>query len=182
MFALYSEFPNVTELPQSSAYFNKQQCPTFKFISLLYSGRIKLVDQKGLGSDMDLLEANYRERQVPNVVKQIRSEMWGCICPHHERAAARCRGGGTSRSWADVCYSSFLSSPFLFVSLPQLYHNLCLFAFSASGDLLYGIHHLPVPVPYHVWTDLSMTQLPLPLPTVLLNCTLIKLTLLITRA
>lgn len=33
------------------------------------------MDQKGLGSDMDLLEANYRERQVPNVVKQIRSEM-----------------------------------------------------------------------------------------------------------
>lgn len=53
---------------------------------------------------------------------------------------------------------------------------------SAGGRPVYGIHHLPVPVSYHAWTDLSMTQLPFPLPTVLLNCALIKLGLLIMRA
>lgn len=62
---------------------------------------------KTLGSDMNLLEVNCRDRQVPNVVKQIRSEMWGCICPHQDRERAEgCGGIGfeTERSylWTDI--------------------------------------------------------------------------------
>lgn len=69
----------------------------------------------------------------------------------------------------------FLLSRFLFVST--------LVSTSVSGGLaVCGIHHLPASVSYQAWTDLSMTRPPMPLPIASLNCTLIKLALLIMRA
>lgn len=70
-----------------------------------------------------------------------------------------------------ICLSTAISVS-SFVSAPS----------DSERPALCRIHHLPAPVSYQAWTDLSMTQLPLPLPTVSLNCTLIKLGLLIMRA
>lgn len=43
---------------------------------------------------MDLLEVNYRVRQVPNAVKQIRSAMLGGIYPHQNREQRDVEGWG----------------------------------------------------------------------------------------
>lgn len=55
-------------------------------------------------------------------------------------------------------------------------------ALGSDRPTVCGINHLSVPVLYQALVNLSMTQLPLPLRTVLLNCTLIQLGLLIMMA
>lgn len=89
--------------------------------------------------------------------------------------------------WADIWKNkdpslSVLHSFSLFVSPVRSLPLPFVSALVSDGPAVCGIHHLPAPVSYQAWTDLSMTQLPLPLPTVLLNCTLIKLGLLIMMA
>lgn len=135
------------------------------------------------------LEANYRDRQVPNAVKQIRSEMWGCICPHQDEEWRDVEGGERQTVLFVGCYLEKQRDVSLFTPLiPPLCLSTTIVVSSfvsasvTDRPAACGIHHLPAPVSYQAWTDLSMTQLPLLLPTVSLNCTLIKLGLLIMRA
>lgn len=70
----------------------------------------------------------------------------------------------------------------LFVSSRLYFYTPFVSASVSHGSAVCGIYHPPALVSYQGWADLSMTQLPLPLPNVSLNYSLIKLALLIMMA
>lgn len=189
---LYSQVAkfNITP-PSQHLFFNQQSSPTFKSVSLCFVLKrhgfwfIKVQAPTWIylkqitGTDRFLMLLSKLDQRCEAAFVHIRmesGEMW--------------RGGGERRTVLLVGWYLEKQRP---VSLfTPLILPLCLFttifvssfvSASISGrPALCGIHHLPAPVSYQAWTDLSMTQLPLPLPTVSLNCTLIKLGLLIMRA
>lgn len=116
--------------PNTSFWINKNLQPLN--LSLFCFGKTWLLAHKSSGSDVDLLEANYRDRQVPNAVKQIRSEMWGCICPHQDRGRRDVEGWGWETDSA-VCGLIFgktkacLSLHSTHSPSLSLHYNLCLF-------------------------------------------------------
>lgn len=80
----YCAIPNCS----SFTWLKKIHLPLFFF------GKYWLLAQESPCSYVDLLEVNYRDRQVPNSVKQIRSEKWGCICPHQDGEQRDVEGWG----------------------------------------------------------------------------------------
>lgn len=134
---LYSRFAKFNITPSSQHFFliNKDLRPlNLSFFVLFLKDSASVLAHKRSGSDVDLLEANYRDIQVPNAVKQIRSEMWGCICPHQdgERQDVEGRGWETDSAVCGLmfektktCYSTHSRSLSLNYNL-RLFFCLCL--------------------------------------------------------
>lgn len=132
-----------------------------------------------IGTDRFLMLLSKLDQRCEAAFVHIRTE-----------SSEKWRGGGERRTVLFVelifrktkaCLSRCAThSPYL--SLHKIFVSSFVSASVSDRPAVCGIHHLPAPVSYQARADLSMTQLPLPLPTVSLNCTLIKLGLLIMRA
>ncbi len=189
---LYSQLAKFNITPPSQHLpFNQQRSPAFKSVSLCFvleRHGFWLIKVQALtwiylkqitGRDRFLMLLSKLDQRSDAAFVHIRTEsgeMW--------------RGGDERRTVLFVGWylekqrpASLFTPLILPLCLSAIIFVSSFVSASISGrPALCGIHHLPVPVSYQAWTDLSMTQLPLPLPTVSLNCTLIKLGLLIMRA